>query len=137
MRTAQTGRTHGCTDQPAGVKKVLANPEPSTHGTFRTSPDVRLESVKRATADIRSGRAHLATYECLAYIPDMSRQDSKRARHRQRQAETGQCERPSPGALRARRSRADGRNGLRTFRVRVHMGRMIAALRAAHRISDL
>ena len=26
------GRTHGCTDQLAGVKKVLANSEPSTHG---------------------------------------------------------------------------------------------------------
>jgi hypothetical protein len=35
------------------VKKVLANPEPSTHGTFRTSCDVELESVRRAKADIR------------------------------------------------------------------------------------
>jgi hypothetical protein len=68
----------------------------------------------------------------------MSRPDSKRALHRQHQTETRQCEDlpPSPGALRARRSRADRRNGLRTFRVRVHMRRMIAALRAAHRISD-
>jgi len=31
---ALTGRTHGCTDQPANVKKTLANSEPSTHGTF-------------------------------------------------------------------------------------------------------
>src|SRR5256885_1322848 len=30
---ALTGRTHGCTDQPANVKKSLANSEPSTHGT--------------------------------------------------------------------------------------------------------
>jgi hypothetical protein len=30
---ALTGRTHGCTDQPANVKKTLANSEPSTHGT--------------------------------------------------------------------------------------------------------
>ena len=29
------GRTHGCTDQAANVKKVLANSEPSTHGTSR------------------------------------------------------------------------------------------------------
>ena len=36
MRTAQTGRTHGRTDQVCDVKKVLANPEPSTHGTKRT-----------------------------------------------------------------------------------------------------
>src|SRR5262249_53214021 len=31
LSAALTGRTHGCTDQPAGVKKVLANSEPSTH----------------------------------------------------------------------------------------------------------
>jgi hypothetical protein len=30
---ALTGRTHGCTDRPANVKKSLANSEPSTHGT--------------------------------------------------------------------------------------------------------
>src|SRR5215467_16161890 len=30
--TAQIGQTHGCTDQPADVKKSLANSEPSTHG---------------------------------------------------------------------------------------------------------
>src|SRR5262245_4610957 len=29
---ALTGRTHGCTDQPANMKKTLANSEPSTHG---------------------------------------------------------------------------------------------------------
>jgi len=34
------------------VKKALANPEPSTHGTFRTSRDVRLESGHRAKADV-------------------------------------------------------------------------------------
>src|SRR5215469_17471930 len=38
--TAQIGRTHGCTDQPADVKKSLANSEPSTHGTKRTSREV-------------------------------------------------------------------------------------------------
>src|SRR5258708_6058792 len=36
----------------ANVKKALANSEPSTHGTFRTSQDVRLESAKWANADI-------------------------------------------------------------------------------------
>src|SRR5215467_2503038 len=40
--TAQIGRTHGCTDQPADVKKSLANSEPSTHGTKRTNRDVLL-----------------------------------------------------------------------------------------------
>jgi len=34
------------------VKKALANTEPSTHGTFRTWRDVRLESVMRAKAVI-------------------------------------------------------------------------------------
>ena len=29
------GRTHGCTDQLCDVKNVLANSEPSTHGTSR------------------------------------------------------------------------------------------------------
>jgi hypothetical protein len=35
------GRTHGSTDQACDVKISLANPEPSTHGTFETSRDVR------------------------------------------------------------------------------------------------
>jgi hypothetical protein len=49
---ALTGRTHGCTDQPANVKKTLANSEPSTHGTSRTCHEVRLESAKRFKADM-------------------------------------------------------------------------------------
>jgi hypothetical protein len=32
-------------------EKALANPEPSTHGTNRTSSEVRLESAIRATTD--------------------------------------------------------------------------------------
>src|SRR5262245_19407983 len=75
MLTAQTGRTHGCTDQPAGVKKVLANPEPSTHGTSRTSGDVRPESPSGPKQTFESGRAHLAIYQCTAYTRDMSGQD--------------------------------------------------------------
>jgi hypothetical protein len=38
---ALTGRTHGRTDQPANVKKTLANSEPSTHGTKRTCASYR------------------------------------------------------------------------------------------------
>jgi len=34
------------------VKKVLANPEPSTHGTFRTWRDVRLESAFGGIAEV-------------------------------------------------------------------------------------
>jgi hypothetical protein len=35
------------------VKKALANPEPSTHGTSRTWRDVCLEPVVRSKADFR------------------------------------------------------------------------------------
>ena len=50
---ALTGRTHGCTDQPANVKKTLANSEPSTHGTKRTYRD-DLPFVRfRGEADMR------------------------------------------------------------------------------------
>jgi hypothetical protein len=34
------------------VNKVLANPEPSTHGTFATSTDVRYAAAFGGTADI-------------------------------------------------------------------------------------
>jgi hypothetical protein len=68
----------------------------------------------------------------------MSCEDSKRARHRQRQAETSQSERlpPLPGAIRARRSRARRREGLTVFHVEADQRRVIAALRAAGRMGD-
>ena len=47
------GRTHGCTDQLAGVKKVLANSEPSTHGTKRTCRWCRAMSAFGGKADSR------------------------------------------------------------------------------------
>jgi hypothetical protein len=37
---ASIGRTHGCSDQTCDVQKVLANTEPSTHGTSETYRDV-------------------------------------------------------------------------------------------------
>ena len=40
------------------VKKALANPEPSTHGTFRTSCDLRLESEQRQEADMAYPQMH-------------------------------------------------------------------------------
>jgi hypothetical protein len=49
---ALTGRTHGCTDQPANVKKTLANSEPSTHGTCATCRDETLMSARRGNPDI-------------------------------------------------------------------------------------
>jgi hypothetical protein len=55
------GRTHGCTDQPAGVKKVLANSEPSTHGTKRTYPDDLLLVRFRGEADMHRGSASTAS----------------------------------------------------------------------------
>jgi hypothetical protein len=49
---ALTGRTHGCTDQPASVKKTLANSEPSTHGTKRTCRDDLVFVCFRSEADM-------------------------------------------------------------------------------------
>ena len=37
------------------VKKALANPEPSTHGTFETSRDVRSMAAFETKADIEIG----------------------------------------------------------------------------------
>jgi hypothetical protein len=39
------------------VKKVLANPEPSTHGTKRTSSDVRSSVANGGKADM-TGKVH-------------------------------------------------------------------------------
>src|SRR5262245_6252409 len=50
---ALTGRTHGCTDQPANVKKTLANSEPSTHGTKQTCRPARSMSAYWGKADSR------------------------------------------------------------------------------------
>src|SRR4029077_5383004 len=47
-----TGRTHGCTDQPANVKKTLANSEPSTHGTKRHFVATHQFGRFRSEADI-------------------------------------------------------------------------------------
>ena len=68
MLTAQTGRTHGCTDQPAGVKKVLANPEPSTHGTSRTSGLSPFGAV--FDADAEEGLGRIAVNKIAAQISD-------------------------------------------------------------------
>ena len=55
----------------------------------------------------------------------MSRKDSKRAHHRQRQA-----------ALRARRSRARRREGRTIFHIEADQRRTFAALRIAGRVAD-
>jgi hypothetical protein len=47
------------------VQKALANSEPSTHGTSRTSRDVRLESEKSAKADIAQAALTLHGLESL------------------------------------------------------------------------
>jgi hypothetical protein len=41
VKSASIGRTHGCSDQTCDVKKVLANAEPSTHGTRLKSSAVQ------------------------------------------------------------------------------------------------
>jgi hypothetical protein len=38
------------------VKKALANPEPSTHGTFRTSQSARRMSAIRGKAEVGAGQ---------------------------------------------------------------------------------
>jgi hypothetical protein len=49
----RTNRPNTWLHRPAcGVKKVLANPEPSTHGTKRTYRDVRYRSAFEGKADI-------------------------------------------------------------------------------------
>jgi hypothetical protein len=55
MSAAQTGRTHGCSDQCCNVKILLANPEPSTHGPSRHFGVVRnwsLSAVRRTWPDL-------------------------------------------------------------------------------------
>jgi len=46
------GRTHGCTDQACDVKILLANLEPSTHGTKLTCQRRVIVSAIGATADL-------------------------------------------------------------------------------------
>src|SRR5260370_34465247 len=48
------------------VKKTLANPEPSTHGTKRTSPPPAPMSVLEAKADVVQPRADVASLEAFA-----------------------------------------------------------------------
>jgi hypothetical protein len=43
-----------------GVKKVLANPEPSTHGTFETRRNVRYSVAIRGKADV-ARKAHFGS----------------------------------------------------------------------------
>ena len=86
----------------------------------------QLNVARRTLAFSLRGWHGIFASEDTAYIPDMSCQVSKRARHRQRQAETrgnasGRHSRP---VLSAAPIAGRSGNGLRTFRVRVHMRRM-------------
>ena len=70
---ALTGRTHGCTDQPANVKKTLANSEPSTHGTKRTCRDglliVRFRGwSQRVDATLYPERERWSVRQCVEVI---------------------------------------------------------------------
>ena len=47
-----TGRTHGCTDQACDVKILLANREPSTHGTSRQFAATQYLGRFRGEADM-------------------------------------------------------------------------------------
>ena len=66
---ALTGRTHGCTDQPANVKKTLANSEPSTHGTKRTNQVSRSRAVRYACRiPIPSKRSNAKEESCRSQL---------------------------------------------------------------------
>ena len=56
-QTASKGRTHGCNDQCCKtVKKALAKPGPSTHGTYGTCRATLTMSVVRGKVDLALGR---------------------------------------------------------------------------------
>jgi hypothetical protein len=59
---ASTGRTHGCSDQTCDVQKVLANTEPSTHGTARLISDGRFWTT--STVECRR-----ASWGCRLFCP--------------------------------------------------------------------
>src|SRR6516225_4555223 len=59
MSTAQTGRTHGCSDQCCKVKILLANPEPSTHGPTQTLRCVPVMSAFGGRTDMGQGSVRL------------------------------------------------------------------------------
>jgi hypothetical protein len=85
---AERDRCHGVGATIFAAKapsRLWAAKAPSRLWHFSALPNIRLESAMRAKADHCSACSHLAMYRCPAYIPDMSRQDSKRANHRRRQ----------------------------------------------------
>ena len=59
-RATNLGRTHGCTDPAANVKKTLANGEPSTHGTSETNWLGEFRSAIRVTPDTALPNGHVA-----------------------------------------------------------------------------
>ena len=58
----------------ANVKKALANSEPSTHGTSRTSQDVRLELAKWGKADLDQVGHQSQFYEYTSLMLGSARQ---------------------------------------------------------------
>src|SRR5215470_6864457 len=53
--------------KPAGVKKVLANPEPSTHGTNAKSRDVRFVAALGTRADVTPRSTSRASFQSAAW----------------------------------------------------------------------
>src|SRR5947209_3982444 len=81
---ALTGRTHGCTDQPANVKKTLANSEPSTHGTKRTYRHdllfVRFRGwSQRVDATLYPERERWSVRQCVEVIFEALRHQRKQS----------------------------------------------------------
>jgi hypothetical protein len=72
------GRTHGSTDQACDVKISLANPEPSTHGTFETCRLHRAMSAFRGNPEVSVARQSAAidpfqTSTSQAVVPFLAR----------------------------------------------------------------
>jgi hypothetical protein len=59
---ALTGRTHGCTDQPANVKKTLANSEPSTHANVKKTL-ANSEPSTHGTKRTYRGKLRMSAFE--------------------------------------------------------------------------
>ena len=71
MRTALTGRTHGCTDQCCKREKTLANLEPAA-----------TELLNRAAARLQlSARAYMRIIKVARTIADLAQSDDIKIEH--------------------------------------------------------
>src|SRR5260221_674403 len=74
LRSLFTAGARGCTDQPANVKKPLANSEPSTHGTSRQFAGCNQSGSNWSKADMPRPRA---AYRSVEFDPQPTLAGSK------------------------------------------------------------